>query len=503
HLLVLALHHIVADGWSAAVFGRELAALHAAVAAGLPSPLPELPLQYSDFASWQRGWLAGEAFAEHLAWWRQNLAGAPARLELPADRPRPAVPSWRGARVSLRVPPVQEAELRRLARRTGVTLFMTLLAAFDVLLSRWTGEQDLVVGAPVANRERLELEGLIGCFVNVLPLRIDLSHLAPPGIDDLLARVRQVSLDAFAHQDLPFEKLVAALAPRRSQATTPLFQVVLVLQTARTPARGAAALDPDSQAGLAVEICDLDLPVTTCKFDLALAAAETPGGLELAFDYSRDLFDAATIKRLAVRCQVLLAALAGLGGGLRCAVAELPWLSAAERQHLLEGSGAAARTLPPGGTGAPSAGNGPPARARSGNAPGLSADASEQERLCYIRAAPAIEIIQSSMTSREQSRRTFKLSQSRHELLAARLRRQASADAGEARIARRRGGEPLPLSFGQQRLWFVAQLAPESSAYNQAALFLLQGRLDAAAMAAAFAAILRRHEVLRSTLVAV
>ncbi|HVR09838.1 MAG TPA: amino acid adenylation domain-containing protein, partial [Thermoanaerobaculia bacterium] len=351
HLLVLALHHIVGDGWSVAVFLRELAALYPALAAGEPSPLPGLPIQYYDYARWQRGWLAGEAMVTQLAYWRQALAGAPRHLDLPADRPRPAVQSFRGARIPLLVPPGPAADLRRGARQSGATLFMVLLAALDVLLARSTGQQDLVVGAPIANRERLEIEGLIGCFINVLALRADLS--GRPRFGELLAQVRQVSLAAYAHQDLPFEKLVLELAPERDLSRAPLFQVLLVLQNLATAEPRVAGAPARRSPGLAMELCELE--ATTAKFDLTLDGVESAQGLALSFEYSSDLFDAATVKRLARQYGTLLAALAaagregdgaggadgdggGDGGGtniMQHAVESLPLLSAAERQQLL------------------------------------------------------------------------------------------------------------------------------------------------------------------------
>jgi amino acid adenylation domain-containing protein len=350
HLLVLVLHHIAADGWSLAVLLRELVALHAdpVFAAGGPSPLPEPPLQYADFAAWQRGWLAGEALAAHLAYWRSALAGAPAQLDLPSDRPRPAVPSFRGARTALLVPPALVVELRRGARQSGATLYMALLAALDVLLCRVTGQEDLVVGSPIANRERLELEGLIGCFVNTLALRVNLG--GRPSCDDLLQRVRETCLAAYAHQELPFEKLVESLGALRDVGTTPLFQVLLALQSVWTderrvpsgecrmgtlpvrwprPATGGGAAEA-ARGGLVMEPCEIE--ILAAKFDLTVDATETPAGLALSFEYRRDLFDTATVKRLAGRFLALLATLAGEPGK---AVAELPMLGAGERQQLL------------------------------------------------------------------------------------------------------------------------------------------------------------------------
>ncbi len=325
HLLVLVLHHIVADGWSVTVFLRELAALYAPP--GLldaPGPLPELPIQYFDFARWQRQWLTGEALAPQLAYWRQALAGAPGQLALPADRPRPPVPDFAGACVRELVPGAVTAELHREARESGATLFMVLLAAFDVLLGRYTGQQDLVVGTPIANRDRLDVEGLIGCFVNTLALRADLA--GRPRLHGLLLQVRQTCLAAYANQDLPFEKLVEALAPRRDLGTTPLFQVMLVLQSATAAARQRPTADLEMELG--------ELDATAAKFELTIDAREGPQGLALAFEYRTGLFDAATVKRLAGHFQSLLAAVgAGTHRGLD--VAALPLLGEGERQQLL------------------------------------------------------------------------------------------------------------------------------------------------------------------------
>jgi hypothetical protein len=222
------MHHIVSDGWSLGVLVREVTALYAAFAAGLPSPLAELPVQYADFAAWQRSWLAGEVLDGELRYWRERLSGAPPVLELPADRPRPAVQSFRGAARPLSLSPELSGALITLSRREGATLFMTLVSAWSALLSRLTGQADFTLGTPVAGRRRLEIESLIGFFVNTLVLRPDLS--AAPRFTELLSRVRREALDAYAHQDLPFERLVEDLAPERSLAHTPLFQVMFAWQ---------------------------------------------------------------------------------------------------------------------------------------------------------------------------------------------------------------------------------------------------------------------------------
>ncbi len=218
------------DGWSVGILHRELSALYAAFARGQPSPLAELPIQYVDFAAWQREWLQGEVLAEQLSYWKRQLAGAPPVLELPTDRPRPATQTYRGAQQCWVFDPQLLPALEQLSRQEGVTLFMTLLAAFQTLLYRYSGQEDIVVGTPIAGRQRLETEELIGLFVNTLVLRTDLS--GNPTFRELLGRVREVTLGAYAHQDLPFEKLVEELNPQRNLSYAPLFQVMLVLQNA-------------------------------------------------------------------------------------------------------------------------------------------------------------------------------------------------------------------------------------------------------------------------------
>ena len=228
HVLLLTLHHIISDGWSMGVLFRELSALYDAFSTGKPSPLAELPLQYPDFAVWQREWLQGEVLEGQLSYWKNQLADAPAVLELPTDRPRPPVQSYRGARQSMVLSGELNEALKTLSRQQGVTLFMTLLAAFQTLLHRYTQHDDIIVGSPIAGRNRTEIEGLIGFFVNTLVLRTDLS--ADPSFRQLLGRVRKAALDAYAHQDLPFEKLVEELHPQRNFSHSPLFQVMFAFQ---------------------------------------------------------------------------------------------------------------------------------------------------------------------------------------------------------------------------------------------------------------------------------
>ena len=245
HILLLTMHHIVSDGWSIGVLIREMVALQEAISAGKPSSLPELPVQYADYADWQRRWLQGETLEAQLAYWRGQLAGA-AVLELPTDHPRPAAQSFRGARKELLLGKEMTAALKTLSQREGATLFMVLLAAFQTLLHRYTGQNDISVGTPIANRNRAEIEGLIGFFVNTLVMRTDFS--GDPSFLALLGRVREVALDAYAHQDVPFEKLVEELHPERNLGQSPLFQVMFVLQNAPAPALRCLGLDLDPAA---------------------------------------------------------------------------------------------------------------------------------------------------------------------------------------------------------------------------------------------------------------
>ena len=319
-LLLVNMHHVVSDGWSVGVLYRELAALYPAFAAGRPSPLPELPVQYADYALWQREWLQGEVLAAEIAYWRQRLADLPA-LELPADRPRPAAQTFRGATLRGELPPELIADLRALSRRSGATLFMTLLAGFAALVHRYTGREDIVLGSPVANRDRLELEGLVGFFVNTLVLRLGLAGL--PSFREVTARVRETALGAWAHQALPFERLVEALAPERDGSAQPFFQ--LMFQLVEMPPE-RLDLGP-----LALERVEIEQGTTT--FDLALDLVDGPAGILCKAVYSTDLFDPATIRRLVAHFAALLAAAAAEPGR---PVAELPLLGEAERQQLLE-----------------------------------------------------------------------------------------------------------------------------------------------------------------------
>ncbi|HEV7516141.1 MAG TPA: condensation domain-containing protein, partial [Thermoanaerobaculia bacterium] len=317
-LALFNLHHIVGDGWSTGLLVGEIAILYRACAAGGEPPLPELPIQYADFATWQRGWLAGEVLAGELAHWRRELDGAPDLLELPTDRPRPPVQSFHGDDLRLTLPRWLAARLSAFAEREGATLFMVLLAGFQALLGRWSGQEDLLVGSAVANRTHRETEGLIGFFVNLLVLRGRLA--GEPSCRELLARARTTALAAYAHQELPFEKLVEELRLARSLAHNPLVQAVLVLQNAP---RGALELP-----GLTLH--SFELPGATAKFDLGLTVTEIAGELLCQLEYATDLFDRTTVARLAGGFERLLQ---GFVDHPETPFSDISLLSAAEHQQ--------------------------------------------------------------------------------------------------------------------------------------------------------------------------
>ncbi|HEY6324238.1 MAG TPA: condensation domain-containing protein, partial [Thermoanaerobaculia bacterium] len=320
HLLLLTLHHIVADAWSVAVLIRELAALYEAFSRGAPSPLPDLPLQYGDFAHWQRAWLRGDALGGLLDAWRRRLDGLPEALDLPADRPPPPRWSSRGASVAAKLPPQLALELELLGQRTGVTLFMTLLGAFSTLLARYCQQEDLPLGAPIANRHHREVEELIGYFVNTLVLRLALP--GNPSFIDLLPRVRATALHAYELQDLPFERLVAELQPGRDASRSPLFQVMFTVEDAA----------PLPKALPALAFAPYSVATRRAKFDLTLTWTRGGGELAAALEYRRDRFDAPTAGRLLGHLRTLLAGIVANPG---TPILDLPLLAESESAQLL------------------------------------------------------------------------------------------------------------------------------------------------------------------------
>jgi amino acid adenylation domain-containing protein len=320
--VILTMHHIITDGWSFGVAAGELATLYESHRAGRPSPLRELPVQYADFARWQREWMRGDVMEDLLAYWSERLSGVPA-LELPTDRPRPAIRSARGGIRFFKLERQLTDRIRGLARREGATPFMVLLAAFQTLLHRYSGQTDFAVGTPIANRNRSETEGLLGYFVNMLALRATLA--GDPTFRELLGRARETALGGFEHQDLPFEALVEALRPPRDLSRTPLFQVMFVLQNNRLPnvARQDLVLSPLlSEVGAG-----------TAKFDLTLALEEDElGGMVGSMEYDADLFLDATIARMIGHLQVLLGGIADDPGQR---LSELPLLTASDLDAVL------------------------------------------------------------------------------------------------------------------------------------------------------------------------
>ncbi|HEX7238923.1 MAG TPA: MupA/Atu3671 family FMN-dependent luciferase-like monooxygenase, partial [Longimicrobiaceae bacterium] len=320
-VLLLTLHHVASDGWSTGILLRETSALYEARLDGSDAALPPLPVQYADFAVWQRAWLTGEVLERQLAFWRAELAGAPPVLDLPTDRPRPAVQGSREGVLALALPASTSRALRALSRREGATLFMTLLGAWQLLLARWSGEDDVSVGSPVAGRTRLETEGLIGFFVNMLVLRTEVR--AEASFPELLGQVRETTLGAYAHQDIPFEKLVEELAPQRSLTHAPLFQVTFSLQSRERAAPWSGSLRMEQMGD----------EEGAAKYDLALDLAESGDGVAGTISYRRELFDAATVERMAEHFAALAA---GIAADPDRPLAEIPMLGEAERRRLVE-----------------------------------------------------------------------------------------------------------------------------------------------------------------------
>ncbi|OEZ96701.1 tyrocidine synthase 3 [Duganella sp. HH101] len=320
NVVLLTMHHIVSDGWSSGILVNEVAALYGAYVQRQPSPLPELPIQYADFAHWQRQWLSGDVLQQQLDYWQGHLTGAPALLTLPTDHPRPAHQTHRGATQPLALSATTTAALNALSRRVQGTLFMTLTAAFNVLLSRYAGQDDICIGTPIANRNRAETEGLIGFFVNTLVLRTQVDHGA--SFLQLLDQVRGNTLDAYAHQDVPFEQLVEVLKPERHTSHSPLFQVMLALQN--------APLDALTLPGLTLQTMNHES--VQAKFDLTVTFTEEAGRLNGSISYNTDLFEPSTMARMAAHFTRLLEAIVANPEGC---IQDMDMLDDAERHQLL------------------------------------------------------------------------------------------------------------------------------------------------------------------------
>ncbi len=505
HTLVAAFHHIAADGASVEIFGRDLAAFYLERDAGAGEPaLPGPPLQYADFALWQRRRLAGQALDGPIAFWRRELAGAPTQLALPADRPRPEEPTFGGGTLPVVLEPRVAMAVRALAEARSATPFMVLLAAFAAALSRLAGQAELLVGAVAAGRDRPELETSFGFFVNTLALRIRVSP--DETFADLLASTRARTLDAFAHQELPFERLVDEVGARRTLSGSPLFQVMLLAEAAPAP----LALPGGLTAGWS------ELPGRSAKLDLTLSLRHGPGTLAGELEYATDLFDRATAQRLAAAFARLLA---GAVDRPATAVGKLPLLSPSELRQL--------RAAGP-------AGNEPFDLARlpdlaavgeeAAARPAAAGDASfgpvEELLAALWRGLLGVERISvhdsffdlggHSLTAARLATRlwsAFGLEVSLADIfgeptlggMAARLTARAGLGLEPPPLAPVPRDRPLPLSFPQERLWFLDRLAPGKAAYDIPFTLGLAGALDRRALAAALSEIVRRHEALRTT----
>ena len=320
HAFILYIHHIVSDGWTTGVIQNELFTLYEAFCAGRSSPLAELPIQYADYCWWQRDFLQGEALQQQLEYWRKNMQGAPAALDLPTDRPRLAVQGVQGGFLTSIWPAEFSSALKAFSRREGVTLFMTLLSAFEVLLARYSGQRDLAIGTPIAGRTRVETEPLVGLFLNTLPLRANLS--GDPTVRQVLQGARETSLQAYANQDVPFEKLVEELQPERDLSRSPLFQVMFILHNAPFRIQTASGLT----------FGPLDLTTHFSKFDLTMIGLEYGDELRIGLEFNTELFDSSTIERMGQHLRNLLAAMME---NPEAKVFELPLMQESERRTIL------------------------------------------------------------------------------------------------------------------------------------------------------------------------
>ena len=321
HILLITQHHIISDGWSFGLLVQEFSALYTAFSQGQPDPLPALGIQYADYAAWQRQWLQGDLLQAQIDFWQTHLSGAPALLELPTDRPRPAVQSYAGSSVEFVLSAALSADLKQLGQRHGSTLFMVLLTGWSSLMARLSGQDDIVIGTPVANRQRTEIEPLIGFFVNTLALRMHLD--GDPNVAQLLNQVKATTLSAYAHQDIPFEQVMNIIKPERSLSHNPVFQVMMAMDN--TPNAGELVLP-------GVSLSALELPHTTSQFDLSLTLTDTSEVIIGGLEYASELFDKATIERLAEHFQILLT---GIVADEQQRISQLPLLTQTERRQLL------------------------------------------------------------------------------------------------------------------------------------------------------------------------
>jgi amino acid adenylation domain-containing protein len=492
HALVLVMHHIVSDGWSIGVLVRELVMLYQGFASGAEVSLPALPIQYADYAAWQRRWLTDEVVTKQLSFWREQLEGAPPAIELPTDRPRPAVESFRGDTFGFELDADAVSALRALGQSTDATLFMLLLAAYAATLARFSGQDDVVIGTPVANRGRSEVEGLIGFFANTIPVRVRLKD--DPSFADLLGQVRETAIAAYAHQEVPFEKVVADLHIERDLSRAPVFQVLLSVNSAP---RSALALP-------GLEIAPLDLASAVAHFDLTLIANEAEGGaLECALEYSTDLFDRSTVARFAEHLRAILEA------APRDPARSLSALAGDD------GRGSPRRASKP--VTRPNPRRARAARSQVARPPRSDVEKKLHEIWCEVLRAPAVDVEESFFDVGGHSllatqvvsrvRKAFGVDLPLRAVfehptiarLAAHIEDGAARASSQPPLVRAPRDEPPPLSFAQERLWIIDQLDPGSSTYNLPGAVRLVGELDPAALSRAIDVIVERHEVLRTT----
>ncbi|WP_437528303.1 amino acid adenylation domain-containing protein [Sorangium sp. So ce726] len=495
HALLVVLHHIVSDGWSLSLLVSEVMELYAAGAEGRAAALPSLPVQYADYARWQRAWLTGPVLDQQLAYWRQRLGAEPPVLRLPTDRPRPPARSYRGARHAFALPGELSAALGALARGQGVTSFMLLLGAFEVLLARYSGQTDLCIGTPIAGRTRVEVEGLIGFFVNTLVLRADLG--GDPRFTELLARVREEVLAAQAHQDLPFEQLVQALRPARDLGNTPLFQVMFSLQEApqRAPRRAIDGL----------EILTLDVDPGSAQFDLSLHMAVTPEGLSGSLEYSTDLFEERSIRRMA---DDLLKLLEGIAARPTSRLGELPLPEPREaappeppspallgpRQDTADGAGGADAARPAAEADAA------PATAVEAQLAEIWAAVLGRERVgrhdnFFELGGDSILSLQVVSRAKQAGLRVTARQMFQHQTVAALAAAAGLAPAAAAPAEEDPAGGDVPLTPIQRR--FFARGLPNPHHWNQSLLLSVSEPLEWPALEAAVRALLRHHGALR------
>lgn len=497
HVLLLTMHHIASDGWSQNVLVNEFVTLYRAFKDGQPLALPSLPVQYADFAQWQRGWLQGEVLDRQLNYWLRQLAALPQVHRLPLDFPRPDVQRFDGAMLDQKFDPALSERLHALSVAQGTTLFMTLQTAFAMLLARYSGETDIVMGTAIANRAQPELASSIGFFVNTLVLRSDLS--GDPSFATLLQRNKLVALAAFEHQHIPFEMLVEKLQPERSFSHGPLFQIMFTLQSGQDQSKLELP-------GLSIQV--LDAEQHTAKFDLTLALHDGPDGLRASWEYCTELFGAQTVAHMADAFAQLLAALVAEP---ECPIQRLPVAAIgtrAQRLALDPAYGAHDPALPAIGA----SGRGAPVyEAPQGDIETalsilwielLSVPRVGRGDNFFALGGSSLSAVRLAFAIQER----FSIDLSVRELFEySGLAVQAGLIATKERLAALpvvsavvRDGQPLALSFAQQRLWFIDQLTQGSAQYNMPIALRLEGELQVDALHAAFSEIVQRHEVLRT-----